>query len=143
MVRGPYFIISTMQAGTTPIFNVFGRTGPSTNRESNPQYLLDGARSPLLRSAGVTEDLFVTRGLHQEPPPRIPTGLATADRVISLNRHATSGPPIVSPSISGPEMSPLPERLLLGVTLSWACGSLLWPTNEKHLLGEFNYWLRD
>ena len=29
----------------------------------------------LLRSAGATEDLFVTRELHQEPPPRIPTGL--------------------------------------------------------------------
>ena len=28
----------------------------------------------LLRSAGATEDLFVTRELHQEPPPRIPTG---------------------------------------------------------------------
>ena len=28
----------------------------------------------LLRSAGVTEDLFVTRELHQKPPPRIPTG---------------------------------------------------------------------
>ena len=30
----------------------------------------------LLRSAEATEDLFVTRGLHQEPPPRIPTGQA-------------------------------------------------------------------
>ena len=28
----------------------------------------------LLRSAGATEDLFVTRELHQEPPLRIPTG---------------------------------------------------------------------
>ena len=28
----------------------------------------------LLRSEGATEDLFVTRALHQEPPPRIPTG---------------------------------------------------------------------
>ena len=28
----------------------------------------------LLRSAGATENLFVTRELHQEPPPRIPTG---------------------------------------------------------------------
>ena len=28
----------------------------------------------LLRSAGATEDLFVTRELHQEPPPRIPKG---------------------------------------------------------------------
>ena len=30
--------------------------------------------SRLLRSAGATEDLFVTRGLHQKPPPRIPMG---------------------------------------------------------------------
>ena len=50
MFRGPHFIISTMQAGLTPIFKIFGMTGPSTNRESNPQ------------------------NLHQEPPPRIPTG---------------------------------------------------------------------
>ena len=55
-----------MQAGSTTIFNIFGMTGPSSNQESNPQILLV--------SAGVTEDLFVTRGLHQEPPPRTPTG---------------------------------------------------------------------
>ena len=38
------------------------------------QILLVSAGSPyrrLLRSAGVTEDLFVTRELHQKPPPRI------------------------------------------------------------------------
>ena len=48
MFRGTHFIISTMQARTTPIFNVFGMTGPTTNRESNPQTLLVGAqpRSP-------------------------------------------------------------------------------------------------
>ena len=34
----------------------------------------------LLRSAGATEDLFVTRELHQEPPPRIPTGQAWYDQ---------------------------------------------------------------
>ena len=27
MFRGPYFILSTMQAGTTPISKVFGKTG--------------------------------------------------------------------------------------------------------------------
>ena len=77
MFRGPHFIISTMQAETIPIFKVFGMTGPSTNLESTPQNLLVGARSPyrrLLRSAGATKDLFVSRGLLQEPPPRIPTG---------------------------------------------------------------------
>ena len=47
MVCGPHFIISTMQAGTTPIFNGFGMTGPSSNRESNPQNLLVSARSSL------------------------------------------------------------------------------------------------
>ena len=36
LFRGPHFIISTMQAETTPIFKVFGMTGPSTNRELNP-----------------------------------------------------------------------------------------------------------
>ena len=77
MFRGPYFILSTMQAGTTHIFKVFGMTGPSTNQESNPQNHLVGAKSPyrrLLRSAGATEDLFVTKGLHQEPPPGFPWG---------------------------------------------------------------------
>ena len=75
MFRGPYFIVSTMQAGTTPIFTVFGMTGPSINRESNPQILLVSAGSPyhrLLQSAGATEDLFVTRELHQEPHPGPP-----------------------------------------------------------------------
>ena len=32
MFRGPSFIVSTMQAGTTPIFNVFGMTGASFNK---------------------------------------------------------------------------------------------------------------
>ena len=35
MFHGPHFIISTMQAGTTPIFKVFGMTGLSTNQELN------------------------------------------------------------------------------------------------------------
>ena len=35
MFRGPYFITSTRQEGTTTILKVFGITGPSTNRESN------------------------------------------------------------------------------------------------------------
>ena len=48
MFRRLYFILSTMQAGTTPIFNVFGMTGPSSNRESNQQILLVSAGSPQL-----------------------------------------------------------------------------------------------
>ena len=47
MFSSPYFILSTMQAGTTPIFNIFGMTGPSTNRELNPQMLLVSAGSAL------------------------------------------------------------------------------------------------
>ena len=50
MFRGPYFILSTMQAGTTPIFKVFGMTGPSTNRESNLQIFLVSARFPLYQA---------------------------------------------------------------------------------------------
>ena len=43
----PYFIVSTMQGGTTPIFKVFGITGPNTNRESNLQILLVSVQSTL------------------------------------------------------------------------------------------------
>ena len=46
MFCGPHFMVSTMQAGTTPTFNVFGMTGPSSNRELNPQILLVSAGSP-------------------------------------------------------------------------------------------------
>ena len=47
MFRGPFFIMSTMQEETTPIFNVYGMARPSSNRESNPQILLVSAGSPL------------------------------------------------------------------------------------------------
>ena len=47
MFCGPYFIMNTMQAGTIPIFNVFGMTGPSCNQELNPYNHLVGAESPL------------------------------------------------------------------------------------------------
>ena len=70
--HGPYFIVSTMQAGTTPIFNVFGMTGPSSNRESNIKIFLVSAGSPL------SSPFTISRGywgpIRQEPPPRIPTG---------------------------------------------------------------------
>ena len=72
MFHGPYFILSTMQAGTTPIFNVFGMTGHSTNEESNPLNLLVSAGSPLslpFRSAGATEDLFDTGSSIRSPHP--------------------------------------------------------------------------
>ena len=65
MFRGPHFNMSTVQAGTTPIFKVFSMTWPSTNRESNPQNLLVSTRSPLAIVALYDQqDLFVTRGLH-------------------------------------------------------------------------------
>ena len=35
-----------MQAGTTPIFNIFGMIWPSTNQELNPQNHLVSAESP-------------------------------------------------------------------------------------------------
>ena len=43
----------------------------------NPHILLVSAGSPyrrILRLAGITEGLFVTREIHQEPPFRLPTG---------------------------------------------------------------------
>ena len=75
MFCGSYFILSTMQAGCTPIYNFFGVTRTSTNGELNPQNHLVSAECPpplslLLQSAGATEDLFIKRG----PPSRIPTG---------------------------------------------------------------------
>ena len=61
-----HFIVSTMQAGTNPIFNVFGMTqqqlgiGPTNPLGQSwvPPY------HRLLLSAGATEDLLVTRELH-------------------------------------------------------------------------------
>ena len=101
MFCGRHYNVSTMQGGTTPILNVFGMTGPSSNRESNPQILLVSARSPyrrLLRSAGATEDLFVTRVLHQEAPPRIPTGCSgnswQRPKLQNFQRKSTPGPPL-------------------------------------------------
>ena len=50
----------------------------------------------LLRSAGATEDLFVTRELHQEPPPGIPTGLYNQHgllRTYSLPGSSIRSPP--------------------------------------------------
>ena len=46
------------------IFHIFGMTGPSTNRESNPQNLLVGARSPLSSPFTISKGycLFVCGG---------------------------------------------------------------------------------
>ena len=65
MFRCPSFIVSTMQEETTPIFNVFGMTGPSSNRESNPQILLVSDGSPL------SSPFTISRGPH----PRSPRGM--------------------------------------------------------------------
>ena len=72
MFRGPYFIVSTMKGGTTPIFKVFGMTRPSSNRESNPQILLVSAGSPL------SSPFTISRGFwgpihHQGAPWGSPT----------------------------------------------------------------------
>ena len=78
MFRGPYFILSTTPAGTTPIFKVFGMTGPSTNRESNQQILLVSAGSPLLLPFTISRGYWGPirhQGAPSEPPPRIPKGL--------------------------------------------------------------------
>ena len=56
-----------MQGGTTPIFNVFDMTGPSTNWEWNPQNLLVSARSPLSSHFMISRGYWgpiVTRELH-------------------------------------------------------------------------------
>ena len=38
MFRGPSFIVSTMQAGTTPIFNVFGGVGRHSGKPCSMFY---------------------------------------------------------------------------------------------------------
>ena len=71
MFHGPYFILITIQAGTSTFFKVFCMTGPSTNWESNPYNHLASAGSPyrrLVRSVEATEGLFVTREPHSGPP---------------------------------------------------------------------------
>ena len=72
MFRGPSFIVSTMQQETTPIFNVYGMTRPSSNRESNPKILLVSAGSPL------SSPFTISRGYwgpirYQEAPSGDPT----------------------------------------------------------------------
>ena len=91
MFRGPHFIVNTMQAGTTPIFNVFGMTAPSCNRESNPQILLVSAGSPL------SSPFTISRGYlgpihHQgapsgDPPPRIPMGCSMLLTILFWDKH--------------------------------------------------------
>ena len=67
-------------------------TGPSSDWESNPQSLLVSAGSPHIVAyydqQGAIEDLFVTRGLHQEPPPQIPTGLKDKKRMNPFDHKA-------------------------------------------------------
>ena len=77
MFREPHFIRSSMQAGTTPIFKVFGMTGPSTNWESNPQNLLVGARFPLssfYNQQALLRAYSSPGGSIRSPHPRSPRG---------------------------------------------------------------------
>ena len=65
------------------------------NRTHKSSWSVLGPHRRLLRSAGVTEDLFVTRELHQKPPPRIPTGLgATEDLFVTRGLHQEPPPRI-------------------------------------------------
>ena len=72
MFCGPSFIVITMQAWTTPIFNVFGYDWA--------RQLLIAPERCLLRSAGATEGLFVPRELHHEPLPRTHTKAFTVEQ---------------------------------------------------------------
>ena len=80
MFRGPSFIVSTMQEETTPIFKRLWYDWTQQQPGIEPTNPLGQCWVPpivafyIYISAGATEDLFVTRELHQEPPPRIPTG---------------------------------------------------------------------
>ena len=56
-----------------PFLNVFGMTRPRNRTHKSSWSVLGPPYRRLLQSAGATEDLFVTRELHQEPPPRIPS----------------------------------------------------------------------
>ena len=79
---GPHFIVNTMQAGTTPIFNVFGMTGPSSNRESNPQILLVSAGSPLLSPFTISRGYWGPiryQGAPSEAPTPDPHGVLFKD----------------------------------------------------------------
>ena len=81
MFRGPSFIVRTMQEETTPIFKrLWYDPAPTGNRTHKSSWsVLGPPYCRLLRSAGATEDLFVTRELHQELPSRIPKGSVTVD----------------------------------------------------------------
>ena len=80
MFRGAYFIVNTMQAGTTPIFNVFGMTGPSSNRESNPQILLVSAGSPLSSPFTISRGYWGTIRYQGAP-----SGAPTPDNIFQNN----------------------------------------------------------
>ena len=68
----PSFILSTMQAGTTPIYNIFGMTGPSRNRESNPQNLLVGAIIAFYNQQGLLRTYSSPGGSIRSLKPRSP-----------------------------------------------------------------------
>ena len=88
MFRGPSFIVSTMQEETTPIFKRLWYDWTQQQPAFEPTNPLESVLGPpyrrLLRSAGATGDLFVTRvpiysaaslgyviGPHANPPSHI------------------------------------------------------------------------
>ena len=92
MFRGPSFIVSTMREETTPIFKRLWYDWTQQQPGTEPTNPLGQCWVPPIVAyydqQGATEDLFVTRGLHQEPPPRIPTGLKDKKRMNPFDHKA-------------------------------------------------------
>ena len=79
MFRGPHFIVSIMQVGTTPIVKIVGMTWTQHQLGIEPLKPLGQCWVPPIVAfydEEATKGLFTTRELHQKPPPRIPTGSA-------------------------------------------------------------------
>ena len=79
MFRGPSFIVSTMQEETTPNFKRLWYDWTQQQPGIEPTNPLGQCWVPPIvafydQQGLLRTYLFVTRGLHQEPPPRIPTG---------------------------------------------------------------------
>ena len=83
MFHGPHFIVSTMQAGTTPIFNVFDMTVPSSNRESKPTNPLGQGWVPPIVAFYDQQGLLRTYS-----SPRIPTGFVKHKHTTHIIMHA-------------------------------------------------------
>ena len=126
MFHGLHFI---SQAGTTPIFKVFGITGPSTNRESNPQNLLLGP--PIVAfydQQGLLRTFSSPGGSIRSPHPGSPQGICKSKgrinvtsqgerilRDVKIQYSRTYSPKTFHFSIWNVNRMLLTERLLLYV----------------------------